>query len=90
MSYVIATDTSANLPTPYTKEHGIIVIPFTYEMNGQEHTCTDTESFDADSYFAALKSGVRVTTSQIPPQRYIDYLTPVLAKGEDQRLLCLC
>ncbi len=83
MSYVIATDTSANLPTPYTKEHGIIVIPFTYEMNGQEHTCTDTESFDADSYFAALKGGVRVTTSQIPPQRYIDYLTPVLAKGED-------
>lgn len=86
MSFVIATDTSANLPTPYTKEHGIVVVPFSYHIFGKEHFCTDTEAFEAneaDAYFAAMKKGERVTTSQIPPQRYIDLFTPILAAGND-------
>ena len=86
MSFVIATDTSANLPTPYTKEHGIVVVPFSYHIFGKEHFCTDTEAFEAneaDAYFAAMKKGERVTTSQIPPQRYIDVFTPILAAGND-------
>lgn len=86
MSFVIATDTSANLPTPYTKEYGIVVVPFSYHIFGKEHFCTDTEAFEAneaDAYFAAMKKGERVTTSQIPPQRYIDLFTPILAAGND-------
>lgn len=86
MSFVIATDTSANLPTPYTKEHGIIVIPFTYQVEGKEYACLDTEHFDAyeaADYFLAMRKGTRVTTSQVPPQRYIEMLTPVLKEGKD-------
>lgn len=86
MSFVIATDTSANLPTPYTKEHGIVVVPFSYHIFGEEHFCLDTEAFErdeADAYFAAMKKGERVTTSQVPPQRYIDAFTPILAAGKD-------
>ena len=86
MSFVIATDTSANLPTPYTKEHGLVVIPLSYRVFGEEHFCMDTEEFnakEADAYFAAMKKGERVTTSQVPPQRYIDALTPVLEAGND-------
>lgn len=83
MSFVIATDTSANLPTPYTRQHGIIVTPFTYHIDGQEYSCVDTESFEGDSYFASLKDGLRVTTSQIPPQRYIDTWLPALMAGKD-------
>ena len=86
MSFVIATDTSANLPTPYTKEHGLVVIPLSYHVFGEEHFCMDTEEFnakEADAYFAAMKKGERVTTSQVPPQRYIDAFTPVLEAGND-------
>lgn len=83
MSFVISTDTSANLPTPYTKKHEIVVIPFTYSINGEEYSCMDTESFAGDDYFARLKDGMRVTTSQIPPQRYIDAWLPALAGGRD-------
>lgn len=46
----------------------------------------DTEEFnakEADAYFAAMKKGERVTTSQVPPQRYIDAFTPVLEAGND-------
>ena len=30
MSFAIITDTSANLPTAWTREHGIAVVPFSY------------------------------------------------------------
>ena len=83
MSYSIFTDTSANLPTPYTKEHGIGVIPLSYIEDGQEHTCLDTESFRADEYYASLKAGKRITTSQINPQKYVEAMEPVLKEGKD-------
>lgn len=83
MSFVIVTDTSSNLPTPYLKEHGVEVIPFTYHINGQEYACMDTESFDGPAYYGILRSGTRITTSQIPPQRYRDTLLPLLLAGKD-------
>ena len=49
MSFVIVTDTSSNLPTPYLREHCVEVIPFTYNINGQEYACMDTESFDGQA-----------------------------------------
>lgn len=30
-----------------------------------------------------MRSGTKVSTSQIPPQRYLDVLTPMLEAGED-------
>lgn len=83
MSYTIFTDTSSNLPTPYLKEHGVEVVPFYYYVDGEETSCLDTESFDGDAYYSAIRKGVSVTTAQVPPQRYIDYFTPVLERGED-------
>lgn len=83
MSFVIVTDTSSNLPTPYLKEHGVEVIPFTYHINGQEYACMDTESFDGPAYYGILRSGTRITTSQIPPQHYRDTFLPLLLAEKD-------
>ncbi len=83
MSFVIVTDTSSNLPTPYLKEHGVEVIPFTYHINGQEYACMDTESFDGPAYYGILRSATRNTTSQIPTQRYRDTFQPLLRAGKD-------
>lgn len=83
MSYTIFTDTSANIPTELLQERGIEVIPFRYYVDGEEHTCLDTRKFDGDTYYAAIKSGVQVTTAQIPPQHYIDRFTPALEAGND-------
>ena len=67
MSFVIATDTSANLPTPYTKEHGLVVIPLSYHVFGEEHFCMDTEEFnakEADAYFATRRGNRAWTPAQ--------------------------
>ncbi|MBQ8165309.1 MAG: DegV family protein [Clostridia bacterium] len=83
MSFTIITDTSANLPTPYLKSEGIQAIPFSYYIDGKEFTCTDTETFNCREYYELIKGGMRVTTSQITPQKYIETFSPILEEGSD-------
>ena len=83
MSFTIITDTSANLPTSTAKQENITVIPLSYYINEKECTCADTEAFNASEYYDILKSGEKITTSQINPQKYMDYFEPFLKNGED-------
>ena len=83
LSFAIVTDTSANIPTPLAKKLDITVIPFSYFIDGLEHTCLDTEAFDGKAYYDAIRGGTLVTTSQVTPQRYIEWFSPILEKGED-------
>ncbi|MBO4562098.1 MAG: DegV family protein [Clostridia bacterium] len=86
MTFTIVTDTSSNLPAPYLKEHSVGVLPLTYNVNGEEFSCLDTEAFEdgpGEAYYAAIKEGTRVMTSQVTPQRYIEFFEPLLKNGED-------
>lgn len=83
MSFAIMTDTSANLPTGDAEKYNIGVIPLSYCVDAQEHTCLDTRAFDCQGYYEAMKAGAKITTSQINPQKYADYMTPVLEQGQD-------
>jgi len=83
MSFSIVTDTSANLPTPILKQHGVGVIPFHFTVNSQELACLDTERFDGHAYYDGMRGGAAVSTSQINPQAYIDQFEPMLAAGQD-------
>ncbi len=83
MSFVIMTDTSANLPTPDARNNGIVVVPLSYYVDGSECTCMDTEAFESERYYESMKNGVKITTSQINPQKYIDAMEPVLEQGND-------
>lgn len=83
MSFVIVTDTSANLPTPEAKKFGIEVVPLSYTMDGQVHECLDTEAFAYEAYYEAMKAGTTIKTSQINPQKYVDYIEPIIKAGND-------
>ena len=83
MNFAIFTDTSANIPTPIAKKNEIGVIPLSYIVDGQEHVCLDTEKFQSREYYSALKAGTKVTTSQINPQKYAQYMEPALEAGQD-------
>ena len=83
MSFQIFTDTSANLPSPLAREKQIGVIPFSYFVEDEERSCLDTEAFDGADFYGKLRSRVRISTSQINPQRYVEYLEPALRDGQD-------
>ncbi|MBR6114414.1 MAG: DegV family protein [Oscillospiraceae bacterium] len=83
MSFAIITDTSANLPTPLLSENDIAVVPFTYFIDGVEMRCLDTEAFDGDAFYDAIRGGTRVSTSMVNMQAYLDAFRAALERGED-------
>lgn len=89
MRFSIVTDTSANLPIEFVRENDITVIPFSFYINGEENTCTDTAGFDGKKYYDMIRSGQVVTTSQITPARYTEYIEPILQKENDVLFISL-
>ena len=83
MSFSIVTDSPANLPLDEICRRGILVIPLSYYLNGTESICHAPEGCDLPGYFQALKQKGEVTTSMIPPQRFVEYWEPLLQAGQD-------
>lgn len=83
MSFAIVTDTAANLPGRLLQEYNMTAIPFSALCEGEEYAYTTPDTFDSHSYYQALRDGMQVTTSQVNPDRYIEYLEPILQRGED-------
>ena len=64
MSFVISTDTSANLPTAELQWHQLHLLPFSYIVDDVEHQCLDLTAFDGDAYYEMLRH-TPATTSMI-------------------------
>ena len=89
MRFVAVTDTSGNLPTRRIRKADLKIIAFPYFIDGQEYTCLDTDSFSGDEFYARIKGGMAVTTSQISPQQYADFFEPFLKEGKDIVFVCM-
>ncbi len=81
MSFTIMTDTSANLPEEYLRQHDIRCIPYSFTIDG---AALDRDFvFEGKRFYDDMRHGHVVTTSQIPPQRYVDFFRGELEKGHD-------
>lgn len=84
--YRIITDTSANLELELLERRGIAEIPFSFsipEKGGDALYCPDFSAFDSKAFYDAMRSGTRVTTSQITPAQYTEKMRPLLEAGQD-------
>lgn len=63
--------------------HAVPVVPFSYYVEGEERCCIDISEFDGAEYYNSIRKGVAVTTSQINPQRYVEFFYPLLSQGQD-------
>ncbi len=82
MSYVISTDTSANLPDAMIEQNDLVLIPFSYIENGEEKQCLKLEEFDAESYYRSIRGKVP-HTSMINIDQYLNAWEPLLKEGKD-------
>lgn len=83
MSFAVVTDSLAGLPLEEVASRGLVVIPLSYYMNGEEHTCQAPEDYDSAAFFRAMKQRVEVKTSMIPPQRFAEYWETLLQSDLD-------
>lgn len=82
MSYVISTDSGANLPMDIISENNLIVVPLLYSYKGEDHFTVDLREFDGNAYYDMIKT-TDVTTSTVNIQQFIDAWEPVLKDGKD-------
>ena len=79
MKYVIATDSSSNIPRDLVKKLQIPVIPFHYTMDGKEYQETLLEEeVQRKAFFAAMRINVEVKTSLINFSEYTEFFEPFL------------
>jgi len=84
MSYKVVTDSSANLPSEKIIKYGITVVPFTYIIDGEEHTVDPFATEDAQKeFFDKMREKAEITTSLINSTRFAEYFEPILEAGED-------
>lgn len=83
MSFLIVTDSSANLPMNLLKQYQLTVVPLSYYVDDQEYTCVDLSAFDGTGFYQMLRGKTTVKTSLINVQRFMDALHPLLEQGND-------
>lgn len=85
-SFKIITNTTADLPMQYIKEHQLGLIYFNYIMDGVSYG-RDKELDWKEFYRLMREEGMMPTTSQVNPEQYKEYFTEFL--NENRNLLYL-
>lgn len=88
----IYVDSGANLGDREIKERDIKVIPYYYNVGGEERVCYDpSRPFEetAKEFYAFMRSGAEIKTSLISTARFIEAVTPSLENGKDVLIITI-
>lgn len=80
-AYVITTDSCADLPEEYLKEHGMGMVWLTCLLDGVAYNAENPLPFDV--FYEKLRSGSMPTTSQVNPDQAKAMFEPYLKAGKD-------
>lgn len=84
MNYKLLTDSSANLPLKMLENNQVSCISLPFCINGKkEMFCPDIKKFNAKRYYERLRYGLKITTSQIGPEAYIEAFENIVKEGQD-------
>jgi DegV family protein with EDD domain len=82
MSYILFTDSSADLPWGYYKENTVEFVSMNVTM-GDAETYVDDGSMDSKTFYQKMRDGVVFKTSMFTEGQFIDAWEPFLQKGVD-------
>ena len=87
--FVIATDSTTDLPENLVKDLGIEIIPLLYNIEGTEHlNHLDGRGLDPREFYAELRAGRMAGTSAINTSSFIETFEPFLKSGKDVLYIC--
>ena len=81
---VLFTDTDCDITPDIAKYYGYELISMPYTVDGKEiYPYVDFEEFKVKEYYDELRKGTLPTTSAISPVKYMEYIEPHFAAGND-------
>lgn len=82
MSFVIMTDTGANLTAAMLEQYRVEVIPLTIYLDGKPQICRCVDELDPHEFYSTLRDH-DIRTAQVNPQAFLDAMAPHLQAGKD-------
>lgn len=79
--YIISTDSTADLPEEYIKEHQIAVHPLYYIVNGVQYG--GQNAIDAKTFYSFMRNGCEVSTSATNPDVIMNTFEMQVNEGFD-------
>lgn len=79
--FIIATDSTVDLPKAFLEENHVLTISLSYVMDGV--TYKDLDGLSHEEFFEKIRNGSLPTTSQINPEEARKALEPVVKEGKE-------
>ena len=87
-SFVILTDSSADLSASMVQQLDVQVLPLSFVLDGHTyHDHPDNRDMDPRFFYERLRSGDMATTSAVNVAQYTEALEPLLQAGQDVLIL---
>lgn len=87
-SYVIVTDSSADLSAQMAEKAGVQVLPLRFTVEGKTYyNWPDNREMDPRVFYRVLREGEVATTAAVNISQYLDMLEPILQSGTDVLVL---
>ncbi len=84
MSYVIVTDSCANLPESLFEQCDVTVIPLSFHVKGEEFKSYEKGKFtDLKQFYDMMRQKEAITTSLIGPDTFKQFFKEILSQGKD-------
>lgn len=84
MNYVVLTDSTCDLKPESLAWYNIEYAPMNYVVDGVEYPALLTwENHSAKDFYDIMRSGKRITTTQVPMQRYEEIFEKYMKNGQD-------
>lgn len=84
MSYVIITDSCANLTDEMIEQFNIGVLPLSFHVNGEEYKSYEQgKKSDLKKFYEMMRNKEAITTSLISPDQFVQFFTKYLEAGQD-------
>ncbi|MBR6647350.1 MAG: DegV family protein [Clostridia bacterium] len=84
MSFVLVTDSSANLTTDIIEKFNIEIIPMIFLVNDVEYrSYKKGENVDIKQYYDMMRNKEHIKTSLLSPEMYLEAFKPFLENGQD-------
>ena len=87
-SFVIVTDSSADLSAQMAEKAGVQVLPLRFTVGGKTYyNWPDNREMDPKVFYRMLREGEVATTAAVNISQYLDMLEPILQSGTDVLVL---
>lgn len=81
--FVIATDTSADLPQDYIQTNKIPIVSLYYIIDDITYGYKCQKSLPVKDFYAKMRAGATPKTQQVNPEQAVDIFSAVLEQGKD-------